>query len=247
MSARPRSEASLPRDHELRAMLVQRPALLEPGMQVHSEGLRLAGEVEVGIVGEDAVGRPVLVLRETDFEAAFYDRLLQLAVHWRSGAGRLPVGFRRLDEPRFVLLVRSLPEEAARRLELLRPALPLRVRMVVPGEGSALPRFLPAGEAPCDVDALAAELAGEDRLALLRVLRACAAIRPALRVEGSSWPLVLRGTDGPCASLHAVDGRLHFAVAGPNGPECRALRGEERVDHAIDLLLRRQAGVIAVA
>ena len=59
------------------------------------------------------------------------------------------------------------------------------------------------------------------------------------------WPLVLRGTDGPCASLHQVDGKLHFATVSADGADCRVLGGEESVDRAIDLLLRRQAGVIA--
>jgi len=247
MSAKHPAQDALPSAQDLREMLRQRPALLEPGLQLLPDALRLEGEVQAEIAAEDAVGRPVLILRGRSFDAAFYDRLLQLAVHWSTAAGRLPVGFRRVDEPRWMLLVRSLPVEAARRIELLQPSLPLRVRMLVSDDGGGLPRFLPVGEGPPPVEALAADLGGEGRLALLRVLRACAAIRPALRVEGSGWPLVLRGTDGPCATLHAVDGRLNFATVAADGVDCRVLNGEESVDRAIDLLLRRQAGVIAAA
>ena len=236
----------LPRRSELRAMLRRTPAILEPGLKVRRGALELGGPDRVKFWGCDAVGRPVLLLRERGFGSAFCDDMLQLAVRWNDDPTRLSGHFARPSEPRFVVLCADVPPAVAARLRIFQTALPLRIRVLKEAhDPDAQSQLWPVLDPEFDFDALAAELGSDAGFALRRVLGAAAVLKPSLVVEGGAWPLVLRGVDGPCASIHRVEHSLHFAVSTSHGPKVWPLQSEESVDRAIDLLMRRQTGVMA--
>lgn len=240
------STNGLPRRSELRAMLRRTPAILEPGLKVHRGAIELGGPDRVKFWGCDAVGRPVLLLRERGFGSAFCDDMLQLAVRWNDDPTRFSGHFARPGEPRFVVLCADVPPAVAERLRIFQVALPLRIRVLKEAEDrDALAQLWPALDPDFNLEQLAEELEADAAFALGRVLRAAAVLQPALAIEGGTWPLILRGVDGPCASLHLVERSLRFAVSTAHGPKVWRLQSEESVDRAIDLLMRRHAGVMA--
>jgi len=81
-----------------------------------------------------------------------------------------------------------------------------------------------------------------------RLLHACAALHPQISVQAGSWPIILRGQRGPCATLFFDQDKLWFASSRQRkDAEVFLLASDSAVDCAIDVLMRSQGDSVSPA
>jgi len=234
--------ASEPRLELLLQRLRQRPDLLEPGLSFGSDPLVLGEGIEPTLTGSDPLGRPALLFVEETFPAAFLDRVLEGVACLRVDPGRFASLWPRPGEPRVLVLAPVFPDAVVQRFRILGEAIPLRAWSYPspfrfdPGEDPRNPfRF----EFPCGAAApegIFGELSGSAALYGSRLLRTMKALRPPLEIQGSGWPLVLTGRQGPFAALHLDGKTLVFATRQETLP----LTSEKASDRILGRLLAEQ-------
>ncbi len=244
---------------DLGRFLRSRPAALEPDLRILDRSLEpgaLGGEDEEHDVpaasvlcGEDAVGRPVLVLTTCPDAQRSCERLIRLASTLRLPGHPLLAGFRRPDEARVILIGEHFSSELLDRLRLLEDAIAVRCYLVTVGGTAEAPepRFRPLRASGAPAAQLLASFDEEHGRLLGRFLDAAGRIQPPVRLQGRRWPMLLSGRNGPFACLHR-DGELPLlAWLGSTRPrEKLELVDEASVDLAIDVLLREQSDPILV-
>jgi len=225
---------------QVRADFLARPEWIEPGVLLQGQALRLPNGSKVRLHGVDILGRPCIVgvFRELDPDA--YDWMLSVACAFRDGILGGDAVYARGREPRlFVVAPWFRPEDIAR-LALLDEAISvraLRLRKASDGKWSSElihPRLDVLDEQAWE------EHAPAQSHGFLRRLRA-AARRGVQRCEfqGSPWPLLLVGPQGPLAAVHRDGDRLLFLSAGDRdeSPHLIDLSSEGGQDAAIDAIL----------
>ncbi len=228
----------------LRPALRAAPERVEPGLRFLPDRLRLDGAGELPLVGEDLLGRPVLVLGPEDSEH-LPDRALRAVAALRQGEGDAA----RLSFPeraRVIFLLLELDRSLQARLELLNEAFPVRAFQVMEEAapaGSEVPALRlslawpPAS--PGLEDCLFGLPEGSARLAR-RLLLSARALRPPLRLLASPWPLLLADAEGLLASLYAEGEKLVFACRGTGDTPPLGIYDDEDLDLAVDRILRAQ-------
>jgi hypothetical protein len=189
----------------------------------------------------DILGRPCIVgvFRELDAEA--YDWMLSVACAFRDGILGGDAVYARGRDPRlFVLAPWFRPEDIAR-LALLDEAISVRaLRLRKASDGKWSTELMHPRMDVLDEQAWE-DHAPESSHGFLRRLRA-AARRGVQRCEfqGSPWPLLLVGPDGPLAAVHRDGDRLLFLSAEDRGrsPQLIDLSSEAGQDAAIDAILQ---------
>jgi hypothetical protein len=225
---------------QVRADLLTRPAWIEPGVLLQAQTLRIPNGRKVRLHGVDILGRPCIVGVFRELNADAYDWLLSVACAFRDGILGGDAVYARGREPRlFVVAPWFRPEDVAR-LALLDDAVSvraLRLRKAPNGKWSTElmhPRMDVLDEQAWE------ENAPEQSHGFLRRLRA-AARRGVQRCEfqGSPWPMLLVGPQGPLAAVHRDGDRLLFLSAGDHGepPQLIDLSSEGGQDAAIDAIL----------
>ncbi|MDP7062508.1 MAG: hypothetical protein QF489_06210 [Planctomycetota bacterium] len=235
---------------EIRKWLTGHPDALEPGLSLLDQSLDLGHGLEVPLVGIDPLGHPCLVLYCDEFGARLFDQLLEMVARMQAEGLRFQPLFPRPTEPRVFLLSPSFEQEVRQRLALLAKAFPLRAFTILPPLGQdTAPQLI---HEHLDAELAPTQLA--DRLPqglepfANRLLSACEALRPRLRVQGTSWPLVFHGSHGPCATLFFENEELWFAAAGQQDQTVPwKLQADSGVDRAIDVLMRHQVNSVSSA
>jgi hypothetical protein len=235
---------------ELRQLFLAHPARLEPGLLLQAHPLQLEGDVEVPLHGVDVLGRPCLVGIFDQLNAEAYDWMLSVLVAFRDGmAGGDPV-YAKGRQPRLFLLCSFYRPEDHARLRLLSEACSVRAmsfqHMPTPAtdpERQWLIRLSFPQPAEGDFSGWT-ELAPTHLQAYLsRFLAACRRGQPSISVEGTPWPMLLIGPNGPFGALHKEEGQLVLVANHENNglPVVFDLEREEERDLAIDRVLRERA------
>ncbi len=235
---------------EIRKWLSRHPDVLEPGLSLMDRGLDLGQGLEVPLVGIDPLGHPCLVLYCDRFDARLLDQLLEMVARMHAEGLRFQPLFPRPTEPRIFLLAPSFEQEVRQRLALLAKAFPLRAfTMLPPLEKDTAPQLIHEHlDSDLEPRQLAAMLPGELQPFANRLLGACKALRPRVRVQGTSWPLIFHGSHGPCATLFFENNELWFASAQEQGSSVPwKLQADSAVDRAIDVLMHHQGKSVSPA
>lgn len=224
--------------------LAHHPEALEPGMRMLDQPVQLAPELAPDACGLDGLGRPCLIVHLTKFTSSTYDRLLGLVARMRAEADRFRGIIPMPASPRLMLLAPSYPDETKERLALLAQAFPLRCFRVQPPKAGRrtpsvdLEELQPEPTIEQHLDDFAATIPTHFAR---RLLAACPVLYPMVLIRGEQWPLILVGSDGPTAALHAASDGAQFAVSGQvAGQALLPLDNDDAVDLAIDYLMRAQ-------
>lgn len=235
---------------EIRKWLSRHPDVLEPGLSLLDRGLDLGHGLEVPLAGIDPLGHPCLVLYCEQFDARLLDQLLEMVARMHAEGMRFQPLFPRPTEPRVFLLAPCFEQEVRQRLALLAKAFPLRAFTILPPVGQdtcpqLIHEHLDSGAEPRQ---LVAKLPSCVEPLAKRLLGACDALHPQVRVQSTSWPLVFHGSHGPCATLFLENDELWFATTQEKAnPVPWKLQADSAVDRAIDVLMRHQGKSVSPA
>jgi hypothetical protein len=191
-----------------------------------------------------------LIVHSESFSAHFFDQLLEIVARMVGDGARFQPLFPRPTQPRIFILAAHFNREVRQRLTLLGQAFPLRALMLLPPLREETDPQLVLELMGPDVqpEQLVAELDEPQRVHAMRLLAACGAMRPGVRIQGNQWPLVLHGNHGPAATLFWEQQELWFAATqSSQGGAPLKLDHDGAVDHAIDLLLRGQTNGVSPA
>jgi|FLOH01.1.fsa_nt_gi hypothetical protein len=235
---------------EANKWLARHPDALEPGLRFLDRGLELGHGLKVPLCAVDPLGHPCLVIHTEKFGVHFFDQLLEIAARMTADGARFQALFSRPTAPRVFLLAPSFETSVRQRLVLLARAFPLRAFLWLPPlSAETAPQLIAEplavdGEISTLVQSLPAALQPHAQ----RLLHACVALRPQISVQAGSWPIVLRGQQGPYATLFFDQGQLWFA----SSRQCKdaalfLLENDSAVDCAIDLLMRSQGDSVSPA
>jgi hypothetical protein len=235
---------------QLRDLFLSQPARLEPGVLLQAHPLQVADGAEVPLHGVDVLGHPCLVGIFDQLDAQAYDWMLQVLVAFREGMlGGDPV-YAQGRQPRLFLLCSFYRPEDHARLRLLSEACSVRALSYqrlpadpIQGQTEWLIRLSYPQPASGDFHRWTEQAPHPLQAYLSRFLAACRRGQPSISVEGTPWPMLLVGPQGPFGALHLDEERLVLVAnqAEEGLPIVFNLEHEADRDRAIDRILRERA------